>query len=200
MIWELPLFPAIMKRIDIKDLKEGQIVYEFISNTIGFVKCKITENARRVEDHEIYNDGDDLGPGWVCFCEDGVRLYVADGFEHMGPKLYTEIPEEYLKPFSYIKKQTPKQLDDKLKKYLNFIDKDIVIVEGFSEAFLGITEGPNGIVAVYSMDKITKILMERKSMSYDEALEYIEHNLNNVYMADKAPLFLDLVSENQWNC
>ncbi len=86
-----------MKKLEIKDLKEGQVIYEFINRDVGFVKYKISETARRIEDHEIYNDGDDMGPGWICFCEDGTRLYAADGFEHMGPKLYSEIPEECTK-------------------------------------------------------------------------------------------------------
>jgi hypothetical protein len=188
-----------MKKIEIKDLKKGQVVYEFINIQIGFVKCIISEDARRVEDHEIYNDGDDIGPGWICFCENGTRLYAADDFQHMGPKLYVEVDPEHTMNYSYVIKHTPEELDEKLMDYLSFIDEKIVIANGFSEAFIGTTGSTTGIVAVYSIDKIIKILMERYKMPYDEALEYAEYNIISAYVSDRTPLFLDYVSENQWN-
>jgi len=41
---------------------------------------------------------------------------------------------------------------------------------------------------VYSGQKIVEILMERDGMEYDEALEYIEFNIEGAYVGDQTPV------------
>ena len=41
--------------------------------------------------------------------------------------------------------------------------------------------------------------MERYSIPYDEALEYVDYNVIYSYVGDRTPIFLDFISEHQWN-
>ena len=182
-----------MTRIEVKDLKEGQIIYEYHGSDMGYTRYVVSEDAKRIENNDKIRDG------WICFAEDGTRFFVADGFEHKGPELYVKLPSEISKELFPKREDTPEELDERLKEYLSYIDEEILIAAGFSEAFIGISETIGGTVAVYSTDKIINILMKRYQMPYDDALAYLELNIISRYIGERTPIFLDFVPDHQWN-
>ena len=68
-----------------------------------------------------------------------------------------------------------------------------IILDGFNEAIVGITEEFGGIKRLlYSKDKILKILQESNPMTQSEAEEYYDYNIVGLYAGDQNPIFLDL--------
>lgn len=83
--------------------------------------------------------------------------------------------------------------------YLAEVNPDALFADGLEEACIGHTEvyqtTENGVVkvalAVYSKQKIIKVLIQRDGMTGEEAEEYAEYNIYNAYMGENTPLFLD---------
>lgn len=68
-----------------------------------------------------------------------------------------------------------------------------IILDGFNEAIVGITEEFGGIKRLlYSKYKILKILQESNPMTQSEAEEYYDYNIVGLYAGDQNPIFLDL--------
>jgi hypothetical protein len=67
-----------------------------------------------------------------------------------------------------------------------------IILDGFNEAIVGITEEFGGIKRLlYSKYKILEILQENL-MTQSEAEEYYDYNIVGLYAGDQNPIFLDL--------
>jgi len=67
-----------------------------------------------------------------------------------------------------------------------------IILDGFNDAIVGITEEFGGIKRLlYSKYKILKILQENL-MTQSEAEEYYDYNIVGLYAGDQNPIFLDL--------
>jgi len=84
--------------------------------------------------------------------------------------------------------------------YLSEVNPDALFADGLEEACIGHTEvyqktENNSVtkiaLAVYSKQKIIKLLIERDKMTGEEAEEYAEYNIYNAYMGDNTPLFVD---------
>lgn len=71
--------------------------------------------------------------------------------------------------------------------------ENIMIVNGFEEAFLGYATQFNTTFAVYDREKCIDILS--REMSYDEAVEYFEFNVQGAYVGENTPAFLSNFSE-----
>jgi len=70
--------------------------------------------------------------------------------------------------------------------------EDLVIADGYEEAFLGIAAGFGGtMVPVYGYELCIQILM-REGMSYEEAIEYFEYNTMGAYYSDNQPIYIHL--------
>ena len=68
-----------------------------------------------------------------------------------------------------------------------------IILDGFNEAIVGITEEFGGIKRLlYSKYKILEILQENNPMTQSEAEEYYDYNIVGLYAGDQNPIFLDL--------
>ena len=68
----------------------------------------------------------------------------------------------------------------------------VIILDGFNEAIVGITEEFGGIKRLlYSKYKILEILQENL-MTQSEAEEYYDYNIVGLYDGDQNPIFLDL--------
>lgn len=68
-----------------------------------------------------------------------------------------------------------------------------IILDGFNDAIVGITEEFGGIKRLlYSKDKILKILQESNPMTQSEAEEYYDYNIVGLYAGNQNPIFLDL--------
>jgi len=69
--------------------------------------------------------------------------------------------------------------------------------DGFDNAIIGLTTLRNvkGNVLVYRIDKIIDNLMNRDGMSYEEASEYFELNIQRAYMGEGTPLYVHMGAE-----
>lgn len=61
------------------------------------------------------------------------------------------------------------------------------------DAIIGVAENKaNGeYLIVYSKTKVIKILMNRDEMTYDDAVEYFNFNIESAYVGEKTPLWVD---------
>jgi hypothetical protein len=66
-----------------------------------------------------------------------------------------------------------------------------IILDGLDTAIIGIVEEfGNGPKILYSKNKIINILVERDSMTSDEAIEYYDFNILGLYAGEQNPVFL----------
>ena len=81
-----------------------------------------------------------------------------------------------------------------LKEALGFLNPEALLVDGFDQALIGITE-PSFMIdralAVYSYRKVIEIIMKEDNASEDEALEYFEFNILGSYVGKNTPIFID---------
>lgn len=76
-----------------------------------------------------------------------------------------------------------------LSEYPDYAE-DILLADGFDEAFLGIIQGAGQEPkACYDRDKCIEILMKEGS-SEEDAVEHFEYNIINSYVGLYSPVFL----------
>ena len=68
-------------------------------------------------------------------------------------------------------------------------DEQILLADGFEDAFVGIGRQFGKPVAIYDRSKCIEILME--DMSEDEAEEYFSFNVEGAFVGEKTPIFLE---------
>ena len=68
---------------------------------------------------------------------------------------------------------------------------DLIILDGFDEAIIGVVERINLLAVCYDKNKILKILM--RDMNEIEAIEYYEFNILGAYMGEHTPVYLDVM-------
>ena len=68
---------------------------------------------------------------------------------------------------------------------------DMLIADGFDDAFIGVTRTVNVDVACYSMTKCLAILCERDGLSWEEATEHFAFNVSGAWVGPQTPLFID---------
>jgi hypothetical protein len=83
-------------------------------------------------------------------------------------------------------------MKSKLKKILeeNLSEEEtILLADGFESAFLGVGRQFGNPMAVYDRKKCIDILM--KDMSYEEAEEYFQFNVEGAWIGEQTPIFLN---------
>jgi hypothetical protein len=79
-----------------------------------------------------------------------------------------------------------------LKEILSNMDEDILIMDGFEDAFIGTSQRcGQPRLAVYSESKMVDVLVNRDGMDSDEALEYISYNCIGAWMGELTPVILE---------
>ena len=68
---------------------------------------------------------------------------------------------------------------------------DLLTIDGFDEAIMGVVERIDIQVVCYNKTKILNILM--KEMSHQEAIEYYEFNILGAYMGETTPVYLEMM-------
>ena len=68
---------------------------------------------------------------------------------------------------------------------------DLLTLDGFDEAVLGVVERAGLLAVCYDRNKILEILM--RDMNLDEAMEYYEFNILGAYMGEHTPVYLDFM-------
>tara|TARA_R110000824_G_scaffold4947_6_gene23264 strand:+ start:3090 stop:3371 length:282 start_codon:yes stop_codon:yes gene_type:complete len=60
-------------------------------------------------------------------------------------------------------------------------------VDDFEDAFIGVAKDS---IAVYERDKVIKVFMDRDGMSYEEAIEWFDFNVQGAYVGEQTPLYI----------
>tara|TARA_R100001086_G_scaffold244302_1_gene173950 strand:+ start:454 stop:714 length:261 start_codon:yes stop_codon:yes gene_type:complete len=84
-----------------------------------------------------------------------------------------------------------------VKNNLQFVKDhypDALIVDGFDDAIIGITEryGMNPVV-LYDKRKCIKIMQDRDNMTEEEAIEFFYYNIVGAYMGEHTPCFAEVL-------
>ena len=70
-------------------------------------------------------------------------------------------------------------------------DIEIMLADGFDEAFIGVGYQFNKTIAVYDKQRCLQVLVDRDGMTHDEASEYFEFNVNGSDVGPLTPEFMD---------
>lgn len=73
---------------------------------------------------------------------------------------------------------------DKLVEFYSQADEELLRMDGFDDAIIGIDE--HSMRLIYSRSKILEIL--QKDMSEEDALDYFEFNIHCAYVGEKTPI------------
>lgn len=82
---------------------------------------------------------------------------------------------------------------EKIIEYITdcgFEEEDIILYDGFEDAFIGLASKFHSISAVYDYDKSLDILINKDGMSPEEANEYMQHNVVGAWLGDSTPVFI----------
>ena len=60
-------------------------------------------------------------------------------------------------------------------------------VEDFEDAFIGVAKDS---IAVNARDKVIEVFMDRDGMSYEEAIEWFDFNVQGAYVGEQTPLYI----------
>lgn len=78
------------------------------------------------------------------------------------------------------------------RDFLDTFAEGAIILEGFDDAIIGIVETMgSGPRILYSVEKILEILM-KDDMSEEEAMEYYDFNILNLWVSEQNPVFLTM--------
>tara|TARA_R110000850_G_scaffold92155_6_gene195858 strand:- start:1813 stop:2070 length:258 start_codon:yes stop_codon:yes gene_type:complete len=85
-------------------------------------------------------------------------------------------------------------MDVTMKTWMKMLKAD-----GLDEAIIGQTTlwNVDGDVLVYSVDTIISILMNRDGLSYEEAFEFFEFNIQGSYVGDHTPLYVHTIDDEE---
>jgi len=72
--------------------------------------------------------------------------------------------------------------------------EDIVLADGFEEAFIGFVQRFTTTVALYDRAKCVAIL-ERDGLSREEAEEYFDFNVVDAWVGEQTPAYAMLIDE-----
>jgi hypothetical protein len=70
--------------------------------------------------------------------------------------------------------------------------ESILLADGFDAAFIGIgSQFSKEPIAVYDRNKCIEILMDRDGMTYEEAIEFFDFNVQGAWVGEKTPVFVE---------
>lgn len=72
-------------------------------------------------------------------------------------------------------------------------NEDALLADGFEEALIGYVEIFNKLIALYDKEKCIEILMLRDGLSYEDAHEYFEFNVQDAFMGEGTPAFTTIL-------
>jgi len=73
---------------------------------------------------------------------------------------------------------------------VNYPNEEILIMNGFEEAFLGVAVQFDKHIPIFCKNKCISILMDQ-DMSYEDAVEFFDFNVQNAWHGENTPAFLD---------
>jgi hypothetical protein len=72
-----------------------------------------------------------------------------------------------------------------------------LFADGFDDAIMGVDLNSDVPRVVYSVEKMTFILMRRDNMSEEEALEFLDFNVFQSYLGEGTPIYINQMSANE---
>jgi len=85
--------------------------------------------------------------------------------------------------------------DIELTGYLeeNYPEREIILAHGFEKQFLGVGRQFKKSFAVYDKNGCISQLMEENDMKFDEAEEYFLFNVQDAYVGENTPIFIETI-------
>jgi hypothetical protein len=74
-----------------------------------------------------------------------------------------------------------------LKNKLVAIDPELLFADGYDDCIMGMTFRADVPVVIYSADKMIDKL--ENEMSYEEAQEFFDFNIEGAYMGERTPVY-----------
>ena len=90
-----------------------------------------------------------------------------------------------------VKIMTDKELTEKIVEALD--EEEIMLADGFADAFVGIGRQFGRAIAIYSRRKCIDVLM--RDMDEEQAEEYFEFNLAGAWVGESTPIYLEELEE-----
>ena len=70
---------------------------------------------------------------------------------------------------------------------------DLLIMDGFDEAIIGVVSRMDLEVVCYDLDKVIKLLM-KQGMDEQDAWDWYQFNMIGSWMGEKTPVFLERIT------
>ena len=74
-----------------------------------------------------------------------------------------------------------------------YSDEDLLSADGFEDCVIGVAYDKTTSVhrLVYSRTKCIEVMIARDGMTYEEAIEYFDFNVEGAYVGEKTPIWVD---------
>lgn len=82
--------------------------------------------------------------------------------------------------------------DTEIKQWAEDQGLLFIIPDGYPEAFVGATNRGESARAVYDLEKVLKVLMERDGMDRVEALEFFDFNVEGGGHPENGPIYIQV--------
>jgi len=90
---------------------------------------------------------------------------------------------------------------DKVKAWADENTERLVLADGLDDAIIGITRDmkSGSYRVVYDTHRVMQVLINDHGMTYDDAVEHLEHNVVSAYVGEGTPVwsFLPVVEEEE---
>ena len=69
-------------------------------------------------------------------------------------------------------------------------DEELLMVDGFDEAVIGVEALKMRLV--YDINKMRTILVEKDKMTFEEAMDFLDHNVLGSYVGEQTPIYIEI--------
>ena len=83
-----------------------------------------------------------------------------------------------------------KMTKDDIRELFQDENPEALLADGFEDAFIGIARIFTRALACYDYEACLDTLVLRDKMTYEEAVEYFDFNVQGAYVGENTPVFL----------
>tara|TARA_Y100001973_G_C5186502_1_gene328189 strand:- start:178 stop:438 length:261 start_codon:yes stop_codon:yes gene_type:complete len=76
------------------------------------------------------------------------------------------------------------------KKLSDIYGEELIFADGFDDAIIGVAAGHDLQRVVYCYASMVEIMMKDNSISYEDALDWIEYNTVGSYVGKNTPIYV----------
>ena len=81
------------------------------------------------------------------------------------------------------------------KRLSNLYGEELLFADGFDDAIIGVSNGCDSTRVVYCYASMVESCMNESGTSYDDAIEWIEHNTVGSYVGVHTPIYVIGIDE-----